>query len=191
LLQPSRGPGAATAVRTLEDLGELRGRRVLVRVDFNVPLEQRPDGPVVADDTRIRAALPTIAWLREHGAALILVSHLGRPKGVDPSLSRAPVARRLGGLLGEPVMLASGTTGAAVAQQAESLRQGEILLLENIRFEAGETENDDALAQEVAALAEFYVNDGCGPPHRPHASTEGVARRIDARAAGRLLASEV
>jgi phosphoglycerate kinase len=178
-------------VRTLEDLGDLRGRRVLVRVDFNVPLEQGQDGPVVADDTRIRAALPTIARLRDRGAALILVSHLGRPEGEDPALSLAPVARRLGELLDEPVMLASGTTGAVVSQQAEALRGGEILLLENIRFEPGETTNDPELAHELASLAEVYVNDAFGAAHRAHASTEGVARLIDDRAAGLLLAGEV
>jgi phosphoglycerate kinase len=178
-------------VRTLADLGELRGKRVLVRVDFNVPLERRPDGPVIADDTRIRAALPTIEWLRERGAALILVSHLGRPKGVDPELSLAPVARRLGELLSEPVMLASGTTGPEVAQQAESLRDGEVLLLENIRFEPGETKNDPELARELAGLAEVYVDDAFGAAHRAHASTEGVARLLDDRAAGLLLAGEV
>jgi phosphoglycerate kinase len=178
-------------VRTLEDLGELRGKRVLVRVDFNVPLEHGPDGAAVADDTRIRAALPTIRWLRERGAALILVSHLGRPRGADPELSLAPVARRLGELLSEPVMLAPGTTGAEVAQQAESLRDGEVLLLENIRFEPGETKNDPELARELAGLAEVYVDDAFGAAHRAHASTEGVARLLDDRAAGRLLAGEV
>ncbi|HEX5192246.1 MAG TPA: phosphoglycerate kinase [Solirubrobacteraceae bacterium] len=178
-------------MRTLADLGELRGKRVLVRVDFNVPLKQTPNGPAVADDTRIRAALPTIEWLRERGAALILVSHLGRPKGVDPELSLAPVARRLSELLHEPVMLAPGTTGAEVAQQAESLRSGEVLLLENIRFEPGETKNDPALARELAAMAEVYVDDAFGAAHRAHASTEGVARQIDDRAAGLLLAREV
>jgi phosphoglycerate kinase len=178
-------------VRTLEDLGELRGKRVLVRVDFNVPLEHGSDGAVVADDTRIRAALPTIRWLRGRGAALILVSHLGRPKGPDPELSLAPVARRLGELLSEPVMLAPGTTGAEVAQQAESLREGEVLLLENIRFEPGETKNDPELARELAGLAEVYVDDAFGAAHRAHASTEGVARLLDDRAAGFLLAGEV
>jgi phosphoglycerate kinase len=178
-------------VRTLADLGELRGRRVLVRVDFNVPLQDGPDGPVVADDTRIRAALPTLEQLRDRGAALVLVSHLGRPQGIDASLSLAPVARRLGELLSEPVMLASGTTGAEVAQQAESLREGEILLLENIRFEPGETENDPELAASLASLVEVYVNDAFGAAHRAHASTEGVARLIDDRAAGLLLAGEV
>ena len=174
-------------MRTLADLGELRGRRVLVRVDFNVPLSRRADGAVVADDTRIRAALPTIAALRERGAALILVSHLGRPNGPDPALSMAPVARRLGELLDEPVMLASGTTGPEVTQQAEALREGELLLLENIRFEPGETTNDPALAQELAELAEVYVDDAFGAAHRAHASTEGVARLIEDRAAGLLL----
>ena len=179
-------------MRTLSELGELRGKRVLVRVDFNVPLTEGQDGPEIADDTRIRAALPTIEQLRERGAALILVSHLGRPKGlVDPKLSLAPVAVRLGQLLGEPVMLAPGTTGAEVAHQAESLREGDVLLLENIRFEPGETSNDPELAAELAALAEVYVNDAFGAAHRAHASTEGVARRIDDRAAGLLLAGEV
>jgi len=181
-------------VRTLADLGELHGKRVLVRVDFNVPLHSdtsSSDGPKVADDTRIRAALPTIAALRDRGAALILVSHLGRPKGPDPELSLAPVARRLGELLDEPVMLASGTTGPEVAQQARALREGELLLLENIRFEPGETENDPELAQELAALAEVYVDDAFGAAHRAHASTEGVARLISDRAAGLLLAREV
>jgi phosphoglycerate kinase len=178
-------------VRTLADLGELRGKRVLVRVDFNVPLERGPDGPVVADDTRIRAALPTIEWLRERGAALILVSHLGRPKGVDPELSLAPVARRLSELLSEPVTLASGTTGPEVTQQAESLRAGDVLLLENIRFEPGETKNDAELARQLASLAEVYVDDAFGAAHRAHASTEGVARRLPDRAAGLLLAGEV
>jgi phosphoglycerate kinase len=180
-------------VRTLADLGELRGKRVLVRVDFNAPLRSEgSEGPVVADDTRIRAALPTIAALRERGAALILVSHLGRPKGrPDSALSMAPVARRLSELLDEPVMLAAGTTGSEVKQQAAALREGEVLLLENIRFEPGETKNDPALAHELAALAEVYVNDAFGTAHRAHASTEGVARLIDERAAGLLMAREV
>jgi phosphoglycerate kinase len=179
-------------VRTLADLGELRGRRVLVRVDFNVPLNSGgSDGAVVADDTRIRAALPTIAALRERGAALILVSHLGRPNGPDPALSMAPVARRLSELLGEPVMLASGTTGPEVAQQAEALREGELLLLENIRFEPGETTNDPELARALADLAEVYVDDAFGAAHRAHASTEGAARLLEDRAAGLLLTREV
>jgi phosphoglycerate kinase len=174
-------------VKTLADLGELSGERVLVRVDFNVPLK---DGAVV-DDTRIRAALPTIEELRRRGAALILVSHLGRPDGSDPSLSLKPVAERLGALLGVEVTLAPSGVGADVADLAAALSAGDVLLLENIRFEAGETKNDPALAAALAALADAYVNDAFGTAHRAHASTEGAARLIDRRAAGLLLEREV
>ena len=174
-------------MRTLADLGELRGKRVLVRVDFNVPLA---DGSV-SDDTRIRAALPTLKTLRDRGAALILVSHLGRPEGRDPALSLAPVAQRLGELLGDPVTLAPAARGAEVAQMADALRDGELLLLENIRYEPGETENDPELAKALASLAEAYVDDAFGAAHRAHASTEGVARLLDERAAGLLLEREV
>jgi phosphoglycerate kinase len=184
----ARGPAA---VRTLEDLGELRGKRALVRVDFNVPLDRTADVPTVADDTRIRAALPTLRVLLERGAALILVSHLGRPAGTDPELSLAPVAARLAQLLGTPVNLAPGATGPEVVQMAEALRDGDVLLLENIRYEPGETDNDPELAAALAGLAEVYVNDAFGVAHRAHASTEGVPRRIEERAAGLLLAREV
>jgi phosphoglycerate kinase len=178
-------------VRTLEDLGELRGKRALVRVDFNVPLDRTADVPTVADDTRIRAALPTLQALRHRGAALILISHLGRPSGADPDLSLAPVATRLGELLGTPVNLAPAATGPEVVQMAEALREGDVLLLENIRYEPGETDNDPELAAALAGLAEVYVNDAFGAAHRAHASTEGVPRRIEERAAGLLLAREV
>ncbi len=174
-------------MRTISGLGELRDKRVLVRVDFNVPLN---DGQV-ADDMRIRAALPTIKKLRERGAALILVSHLDRPQGFDPALSLAPVAQRLSELLGADVELAPPGVGDDVATFATDLEPGEILLLENIRFEPGETENDDGLAQALAGLADVYVNDAFGTVHRAHASTEGVARRIPERAAGLLLEREV
>jgi phosphoglycerate kinase len=173
-------------VRTLDDL-DVDGRRVLVRVDFNVPLK---DG-AVADDTRIRAALPTLTELRERGAALILVSHLGRPKDREPELSLRPVAKRLSELLGVDVKLAPGVVGDGVTQAAHALDPGEVLLLENVRYEAGETKNDPTLAAGLAALAEVYVNDAFGAAHRAHASTEGVAHRVSQSAAGRLLEREV
>jgi phosphoglycerate kinase len=173
-------------VRTLDDL-DVDGRRVLVRVDFNVPLK---DGRV-ADDTRIRAALPTLTELRERGAALILVSHLGRPKDREPELSLRPVAERLSELLGVPVQLAPGVVGDEVTAAAHQLSPGEVLLLENVRYEPGETRNDPVLADGLAALGEVYVNDAFGAAHRAHASTEGVARRIRRAGAGRLLEREV
>ncbi|HET9103888.1 MAG TPA: phosphoglycerate kinase [Solirubrobacteraceae bacterium] len=174
-------------MRTLADLGDLEGKRVLVRVDFNVPLA---DG-AVADDTRIRAALPTLRELQTRGAALILVSHLGRPQGVDPALSLRPVADRLSALLGRPVTLAPPGVGEDVAALAAAQKPGDVLLLENIRYEPGETTNDDALADALARLADVYVNDAFGAAHRAHASTEGVARRIPEHAAGLLLEREV
>jgi phosphoglycerate kinase len=161
-------------------------KRVLVRVDFNVPLD---DG-AVADDTRISAALPTIELLRERGAALVLVSHLGRPDGFDPELSMAPVAARLSELLGADVALAPGVVGDEVRAAAEALGDGELLLLENSRFEPGETKNDPRLAEGLAELAEIYVNDAFGAAHRAHATTVGVARLMPAYA-GLLLEREV
>ncbi len=174
-------------MRTLSELGELEGKRVLVRVDFNVPLQ---DG-VVSDDTRIRAAMPTIEELRRRGAALVLVSHLGRPEGRDPALSLAPVADRLSELLGTEVKLAPAAVGAEVTRLAQGLDAGDVLLLENIRYEPGETENDPGLAAQLAALADVYVNDAFGAAHRAHASTEGVARILGQSAAGLLLEREV
>jgi phosphoglycerate kinase len=166
---------------------EVKGRRVLVRVDFNVPLK---DGEVV-DDTRIRAALPTLELLRERGAALVLASHLGRPGGkVDPDLSLAPVSRRLGELLGVNVTQAPKVVGAEVELAAGCLGPGEIVLLENTRFEPGETKNDPMLAGSLASLAQVYVNDAFGAAHRAHASTEGVAHHLPGYA-GLLLQREV
>jgi phosphoglycerate kinase len=176
-------------VRSIDDL-DVRGRRVLVRVDFNVPLRTGAGGGV-ADDTRIRAALPTIEELREKGARLVLVSHLGRPQGRrDESLSMAPVAARLSELLGAEVTLAPAVVGEQVKRLSESLEEGETLLLENVRFEPGETKNDPDLARQLAELAEVYVNDAFGAAHRAHASTEGVAHLLPS-AAGRLLEREV
>jgi phosphoglycerate kinase len=175
-------------VRTLRDLGDLHGKRVLVRVDFNVPLE----GGRVADDTRIRAALPTIQALRDRGAAVVLVSHLGRPKDREPELSLAPVAQRLSELLGAPVRFLPGATPSKpAARDVTDVGPGEVALLDNIRYESGETANDAELAAELAALADVYVNDAFGAAHRAHASTEGVARLMSDHAAGLLLEREV
>jgi phosphoglycerate kinase len=164
----------------------LEGKRVLVRVDFNVPLA---DGEV-ADDSRIRAALPTIQLLRERGAALVLVSHLGRPQGPDPALSMAPVAARLADLIGVDVGLAPAVVGPGVEALAHQLSAGDVLMLENSRFEPGETSNDPELARALASLADLYVNEAFGAAHRAHASTEGVARFLPAYA-GLLLEREV
>ncbi len=174
-------------MRTLQDLGDLSGKRVLVRVDFNVPLE----GGAVADDLRIRAALPTIEELRRRGGRLILVSHLGRPKDREPEFSLRPVAERLAELTGADVKMAPVVVGDGVPALAQTLRPGEILLLENVRYEPGETSNDSKLAGQLAELADVYVNDAFGAAHRAHASTEGVAHLVRERAAGLLLEREV
>jgi phosphoglycerate kinase len=165
---------------------ESEGKRALVRADLNVPLERGR----VTDDTRISASLPTIELLRERGASVVLVSHLGRPEGVDPDLSMAPVGKRLGELLGASVKLAPAVVGEEVSALAEDLSAGEVLLLENSRFEPGETENDPALAEALAGLADLYVNDAFGSAHRAHATTEGVAHQLPAYA-GLLLEREM
>jgi phosphoglycerate kinase len=168
---------------------EVEGKRVLLRADLNVPLNDGGE-MMVADDTRIRASLPTIELLRERGARIVLVSHLGRPKGADPSLSMAPVAKRLRKLLGSEVKLAPAVVGDEVEAMAEALEPGEVLLLENSRFEEGETKNDPALVESLAALADVYVNDAFGTAHRAHATTEGVAHHLPGYA-GLLLEQEV
>jgi phosphoglycerate kinase len=165
---------------------DVEGKRVLVRADLNVPLEQGK----VTDDTRIRASLPTIELLRDRGAGVVLVSHLGRPKGPDPDLSMAPVGKRLGELLGASVKLATEVVGEEASALAADLSPGEVLLLENSRFEPGETENDPALAEALAGLADVYVNDAFGSAHRAHATTEGVAHYLPAYA-GLLLEREM
>jgi phosphoglycerate kinase len=173
--------------RTVRDLDVVEGERVLARVDFNVPLEGRR----VADDARIRAALPTIELLLDRGAGLILCSHLGRPKGRDPETSLEPVSERLGELIDATVHQAPEVIGPEVRRGAERLQAGAVLVLENTRWERGETDNDRALAQELASLAQAYVNDAFGAAHRAHASTAGVAEFLRPAVAGLLLEREV
>ncbi len=172
--------------KSIEDI-DVSGKRVLVRCDFNVPLK---DG-VITDDKRIRESLKTINYLREHGAKLILCSHLGRPKGeFAPEFSMAPVAKRLSELLGVEVKLASDVVGASAQKLASELKPGEVLLLENVRFEKGETKNDPELSKKFASLAEIYVNDAFGTAHRAHSSTAGVADYLPA-VCGYLIQKEI
>ncbi|MGB9723191.1 MAG: phosphoglycerate kinase [Chloroflexia bacterium] len=171
--------------KTVRDI-EVRGKRVLVRVDFNVPLQEGK----VGDDTRIRAVLPTLLYLLEHGAAVILMSHLGRPKGVDEKLRLAPVGARLSELLGRPVRTLSDCIGPEVEAAVRAMQPGEIILLENLRFHPEEERNDPDFARKLAGLGEVYVNDAFGTAHRAHASTEGVAHYLPA-VAGLLLEREL
>ncbi|MEG0845029.1 MAG: phosphoglycerate kinase [Raoultibacter sp.] len=174
-------------VKTLEQ-ADLAGKRVLCRVDFNVPLK----AGCVVDDTRIRAALPTLTYLIGQGARVILMSHLGRPAGTgfEADFSLAPTARCLSELLGAPVVFATDTVGADAQAKAAALEKGQVLLLENLRFDAREKKNDPSFCQELAALGEVYVNDAFGTAHRAHASTAGVAALLPAYA-GKLLSREV
>lgn len=172
--------------KTVRDI-DLKGKRVLMRVDFNVPM----DGSKVTDDKRIRGSLPTIRYVLDQGASLILMSHLGRPKnGPDPEFSLAPAAHVLSGLLGKPVQMASDCVGPAVEKLASALKPGEVLMLENTRFHAGEEKNDMGLAKQMAALGQVYVNDAFGSAHRAHASTEGVAHFLPA-VSGLLMEQEL
>jgi phosphoglycerate kinase len=172
--------------KTVRDI-DVKGKRVLVRVDFNVPLK---DGRV-SDDRRIRAALPTIQYLLDHDAAVILMSHLGRPKGEPKSEFRMdPVAERLSELLGRPVRKLDDLVGLEVEQAVRALQPGDVILLENTRFHPGETKNDPQLAEQLARLGDVFVNDAFGAAHRAHASTEGVAHRLPA-VAGLLMEKEL
>lgn len=171
----------------VEDLN-VKGKKVISRVDFNVPL----NNGIIQNDKRLRASLPTIKYLQGKGAKLILMSHLGRPKGqVVESMSLAPVAQALGKLLGRDVKMAPDCIGDEVSNMADALDEGEILLLENLRFHKGETDNDEGFAKQLASLADVYVNDAFGTAHRAHASTEGITKNIDKCACGYLLKKEI
>jgi phosphoglycerate kinase len=178
-------------VKTIDDLGELHGRRVLVRCDLNVPL----DGTTITDDGRIRASVPTIQRLRDAGARVVVAAHLGRPKGEpDPTYSLRPVASRLGELLGTEVAFATDTVGDSARETVDGLADGQVAVLENVRFNAGETSKDDAeraeFADQLASLADAFVSDGFGVVHRRQASVVDVAERLP-HAAGGLVEAEV
>lgn len=169
----------------------LSGKRCLVRVDFNVPLEEKDGQMIITDDTRIRETLPTLRYLREQGAAVILASHLGRPKGQrDPKQSLRPVAAALSAMLGCPVDFADDCIGPDTEAKAKALKAGDVLLLENVRFHAGEEQNDPVLAKQLAALCDVFVNDAFGSAHRAHSSTAGVADHVQA-VSGLLMEKEL
>jgi phosphoglycerate kinase len=176
--------------KTVDDL-DVKGKRVFVRVDFNVPLTKE-EPYTITDDTRIRAALPTINVLRQNGARIILASHLGRPKGSStPKYSLAPVRTRLAELLDADVQFADDCIGSEVEKKANALREGDVLLIENLRFHAEEEANDPEFAKQLATLADVYVNDAFGAAHRAHASIEGITHHIQEKAAGYLLRKEI
>lgn len=171
----------------IEDL-ELKGKRALIRVDFNVPL----DGKQITDDTRIKAVLPTVNFVIEHGGKVILMSHLGRPKGkVAPEFSLEPVAKRLVELLGKDVIMAPDCVGDEVKAIVSKMKEGDIVLLENLRFHAEEEENDPDFAKKLAELADVYINDAFGAAHRAHASTAGLTKYVSQAAAGFLMQKEI
>jgi len=175
---------------------DVRGQRVFVRVDFNVPLEEKDGRMVITDETRIRETLPTLRLLISKGAKTILASHLGRPDGqVVPSMSLAPVATRLAELLGQPVRFVENCVGSDVQTAVAAMKPGDVTLLENVRFHPGEESNDPAFAEQLASVVDTYVNDAFGTAHRAHASTEGVARIVAKRggrsASGLLIAREL
>ena len=174
--------------KSIRDI-DVAGKRCFVRVDFNVPISATGE---VADDNRIRGALPTIRYLCEHGAKVILCSHLGRPKGqVNEKFSLRPVAARLQELLGQPVILAKDVIGEDAKAKAAALRNGDVLLLENVRFHAEEEKNDPAFAKELASFADIFVNDAFGTAHRAHASTEGISHFVKDSVSGFLIAKEL
>src|SRR5438045_5184190 len=176
---------------TLRDL-EVRGKRVLVRVDFNVPLEERDRKIVITDDTRIRESLPTINWLREHGAKTILMSHFGRPKGkrVDKYTLR-PVADYLHTLINQPVIFSHDTIGEVPEKIVAHMQEGDVALLQNLRFQPAEEANDPKFAEALAKLGDLYVNDAFGAAHRAHASTAGITKFVPKAAMGLLMEKEL
>jgi len=175
-------------MRFVEEL-DVKGKRVFLRVDFNVPLTEQGE---IRDDTRIRASLPTITYLLEHGAKLVIASHLGRPKGkVDPKMSLKPVTARLASLIPNKVTQAPEVVGTEVARLKKELKEGEVLLLENVRFTKAETDNDEAFAGQLAENIDVFVNDAFGSCHRAHASVVAIARFVKEKAAGYLLKKEV
>jgi phosphoglycerate kinase len=174
--------------QTIDDV-VLRDKRVIIRADFNVPLD---DSHQITDDTRIRSTLPTINRVVDEGAKVILCSHLGRPNGqFDPKYSLAPVAKRLGRLMGKEILFAPDCIGPAVEKLVAQMKPGDVLLLENLRFHKGEEKNDDTFAKALAALGDVYINDAFGAAHRAHASTVGITKFIHASAAGFLLKKEI
>jgi phosphoglycerate kinase len=186
-VQASEVAMRARSIRDLGD-GELRGKRVFLRSDLNVPL----DGKRITDDTRVRASVPTIKYLMDKGAKVIVVSHLGRPKGgFEDKYSLAPVAARLSELLGKPVRMAKDCIGDTVASEVSAMSPGDVLLLENVRFYPEEEKNDPEFARKLAANADLYVNDAFGTAHRAHASTEGVTAFLKPAVAGFLLEKEL
>src|SRR2546425_2540794 len=180
---------------TVKDL-DVRGKRLLVRVDYNVPMEEKDGRMVINDETRIKETVPTLELLIEKGARIILATHLGRPNGKrDPSMSLRPVAARLADLIHRPVAFVDDCIGEKVEKTADALKPGDLLLLENVRYYSEEEANDPVFAQKLAKVADLYVNDAFGSAHRAHASTEGVARVVAARggpcAAGLLMEREL
>lgn len=174
--------------KTIRDM-DVKGKKAFLRVDFNVPLHEGE----IRDDRRITASLPTINYLLEHGAKLILASHLGKPKGADPALSLEVVAKRLGEHLGQEVLFHSTpeVVDEKVKEMVEGMEEGDVLLLENTRYDAGETKNDPALAEKFASLADLFVDDAFGTAHRAHASNYGVAELLEGRASGLLIEKEL
>jgi phosphoglycerate kinase len=177
--------------KTVEDV-DVAGKRVLVRVDFNVPVEEQNGKIVITDDTRIRESLPTIQWLREHGAKVILMAHFGRPKGrPNEKYSLRPVAEHLHNLIDHPVAFATETIGKIPEEIVRNMRPGDVTLLENVRFYAGEEANDEMFAQELARLGDLYVNDAFGAAHRAHASTAAITKFVRQSAMGLLMEKEL